>query len=262
VAQVIGVIPGTAPLLLMSGHRLADAAQALPAIPPVPVGDGIAAVVTESRSSPLAIPDAVWVPARAALPALPPATQPAALRAVAVANWRHQSRFCPACGGPVEPDPAREGYLCVREDRAVFPRTDPCIITAILDQDERLLLSHAANHPDGLYTLVAGFVEAGEALEAAVRREALEEVGIEVSELRFIRSQPWPFPGSLMASFAALATSTEIRVDGVEITDAVWFTRPALTRALASGQVTLPLDYSVARQTVESWRAGALAGWF
>jgi NAD+ diphosphatase len=262
VTQVIGVIPGTAPLILMSGHRLADAVRVFPASQPVPVGDGIAVVLAEPDSAPPPEANAAWTPARSALPALPPDTQPVALRAVAVANWRHQSRFCPACGGPVEPDPDREGYLCTRENRAVFPRTDPCIITAILDSDERLLLSHAAHHPDGLYTLVAGFVEAGEALEAAVRREALEEVGVEVSAMRFIRSQPWPFPGSLMASFAALATSTEIRVDGVEITHAAWFTRPALTRALDSGRLTLPLDYSVARQTVESWRSGALAGWF
>jgi NAD+ diphosphatase len=194
------------------------------------------------------------------------------LRAVAVANWRDQSRFCPACGGPVEParlhqrdvspndGPGQEGYLCLWEDRAVFPRTDPCVITAILDSADRLLLSHAANHPDGLYTLVAGFVEAGESLEDAVRRETLEEVGIEVDAMRFIRSQPWPFPGSLMASFAAWASATEIAVDGAEITHAAWFTRPELTHALASGQVTLPMDYSVARQTIETWRSGNLVG--
>jgi NAD+ diphosphatase len=294
---VIGVIPGTAPQLLMFGRLLADAAQALPALAPLPVGDGIAVVLAESGLSPLAAVGAgpvataggdragqatadgkvmargeagagrladpaelglAWVPARAALPTLTLADQHAALRAVAVANWRQRSRFCPACGSPVEPNHRSEGYHCVREERAIFPRTDPCVITAILDQDERLLLCHAANHPTRLYTLVAGFVEAGEALETAVRREALEEVGVELSELRFIRSQPWPFPGSLMASFSALAKSTAIRVDGAEITDATWFTRPALARALDAGQVTLPMDYSVARQTIESWRAGAL----
>ncbi|MDR1188314.1 MAG: NAD(+) diphosphatase [Bifidobacteriaceae bacterium] len=254
--HVVGVIPGTAPWLLMAGHQLADAAHLLPAVAPDPVGDGISMILAAPGAP--APPGTAWTPARTALPALPPATQPIALRALAVANWRDRSRFCPACGGPVEPDPAREGYLCVREDRPVFPRTDPCVITAILDADDRLLLSHAANHPPGLFTLVAGFVEAGEPLEDAVRREALEEVGLEVIKPRFIRSQAWPFPGSLMASFTALAPQTEITVDGVEITDASWFTRPELTRLLTAGRIGLPLDYSVARRTIEAWREGTL----
>ncbi|MDR0627454.1 MAG: NAD(+) diphosphatase [Bifidobacteriaceae bacterium] len=254
--HVIGVIPGSAPRLLMAGQRLAPAADVFPDLAPDPVGDSIWVVVAPSD---LAAPKgAKWVGARAALPVLPPTTQPIALRALAVANWRQTSRFCPNCGGPVEPNPARDGYICLREDRPVFPRTDPCVITAIMDGSERLLLSHAANHPAGLYTLVAGFVEAGESLEAAVKREALEEVGIEISQMRFVRSQPWPFPGSLMASFAALAVSTEIVVDQDEITDAAWFTRPRLTSLLDSGAITLPLDYSVARRTIEAWRSGAL----
>ncbi|MDR2374338.1 MAG: NAD(+) diphosphatase [Bifidobacteriaceae bacterium] len=253
---VLGVIPGAAPQLLVAGQSLSDAAPRLPAARPEPVGDGISVVLAEPGAP--APAGAAWAPARTALPTLPPASQPVALRAIAVANWRQRSRFCPACGGPVEPDQRREGYSCVREDRPIFPRTDPCVITAIIDGADRLLLSHASNHPPGLYTLVAGFVEAGESLEAAVRREALEEVGVEVTAPRFLRSQPWPFPGSLMASFTALATGTAIAVDGAEITDAAWFTRPELTRALDSGRVLLPLDYSVARQTIESWRLGAI----
>ncbi|MDR0593115.1 MAG: NAD(+) diphosphatase [Bifidobacteriaceae bacterium] len=255
--QVVGVIPGAAPQLLMAEGGLADASAALPSARPVPVGDGIGAVLAEPGSP--APPGLAWRAARAALPALPPQDQPVALRAVAVANWRSQGRFCPACGGPVEPDWPRQGFICAREGRPVFPRTDPCVITAILDRDDRLLLSHASNHQAGVYTLVAGFVEAGEPLEAAVRREAFEEVGLELAGARFIRSQAWPFPGSLMASFAALAATTEISVDGDEILDAAWFTRPQLARALDSGRVTLPMDYSVARQTIEAWRSGALA---
>jgi NAD+ diphosphatase len=234
---------------------LADAARSIQSPPPVPVGEGIAVVVAEPGTPPP--PGARWAPARTALPDLPPSAQPIALRALAVANWRSRARFCPACGGPVEP--TAHGYNCLREDRPVFPRTDPCVITAILDSGGRLLLCHAANHPDRLYTLVAGFVEAGESLEDAVRREALEEVGVEVSRLQFIRSQPWPFPGSLMASFSALASAEAITVDGREILDAAWFTRAELTHALNSGAVALPLDYSVARQTIESWRTGR--GW-
>jgi NAD+ diphosphatase len=182
--------------------------------------------------------------------------QAAALRAVAVANWRLRGAFCPACGARVEA--AGDGWRCAAEGTPVFPRTDPCVITAILSPAGELLLSHAAAHPEGMYTLVAGFVEAGESLEDAVRREAMEEVGVRIAAMRFIRSQPWPFPGSLMASFAALAEGTDIRVDGDEILDAAWFTPAALTRAIDSGAVSLPMPYSVARQTVEAWRRGDL----
>jgi NAD+ diphosphatase len=115
-------------------------------------------------------------------------------------------------------------------------------------------LTHASNHAPTVYTLVAGFVEAGESLEAAVHRETLEEVGLRLGPMRFIKSQPWPFPGSLMASFVALAEDITPQPDGVEILEAAWFTRDELTAALDSGRISLPMNYSVARQTIEAWR--------
>jgi NAD+ diphosphatase len=141
---------------------------------------------------------------------------------------------------------------------AVFPRTDPCVITAVLDQDSKLLLSHNSGHAERMFTLVAGFVEAGESLEDAVQRETLEEVGLALDQMRFLRSQPWPFPGSLMASFVALAKPGRIVVDGSEIVEAAWFTRAELDQAISHGRITLPMSYSVARQTIEAWRAGDL----
>jgi NAD+ diphosphatase len=184
--------------------------------------------------------------------------QASASRAIAVANWRLRGGFCPACGGLVAPEWNPGGWRCRREGTPVFPRTDPCVITAVLDGSDRLLLSHASNHPEGMYTLVAGFVEAGESLEDAVQRETLEEVGVPIAAMRFIRSQPWPFPGSLMASFVALAADTRIIVDGAEITDARWFTPPELAAAEQAGELALPMPYSVARQTIEAWRTGEL----
>jgi NAD+ diphosphatase len=148
--------------------------------------------------------------------------------------------------------------VCSVEGQAIFPRTDPCVIVAVLDAADRLLLAHARERPDRTYSLVAGFVEAGEALEAAVHREVGEEVGVEVTDLRYLTSQPWPFPASLMAGFAARAVDTPITVDGDEITDAHWFTRPALDAALMEGSVRLPPHFSVARRIVEAWRAGRL----
>jgi NAD+ diphosphatase len=240
----------------MRGNRLHDAAHPPPSAATGPVGDGISVVIAPPGAP--APEGAQWQPARAALASLGPSQQVAALRAIAVANWRQRGRFCPGCGGGVEVDAAGTGWRCLTEDRPVFPRTDPCVITAVLDGAGRLLLSHASNHPEGLHTLVAGFVEAGESLEDAVRRETLEEVGLPIGPMRFIRSQPWPFPGSLMASFVARATASDIKVDGVEITAARWFSRPDLDQALASGQISLPMPYSVARQTIEAWRADTL----
>jgi NAD+ diphosphatase len=252
----IAVVPGASPFLLLSGASLAQADQALPGARSLPAGEGIGLVLCgEAGQAP---PGTRWEPARSALGRLGAAQQAAALRAIAVANWRQRGAFCPACGGAVEADPARQGWRCARQGEPVFPRTDPCVITAILDQRGRLVLSHSSNHPDGLYTLVAGFVEAGESLEQAVRREALEEVGLQVAAMRFLGSQAWPFPASLMASFAALAASTQIKVDGAEITDARWFTRQQLAAELAAGRLGLPMAYSVARQTIEAWLAGRL----
>ncbi|MDR2348226.1 MAG: NAD(+) diphosphatase [Bifidobacteriaceae bacterium] len=253
--RLIAVRPGDSPQLLLSGDDLADAAAVLPQADPLPVADGIGLVLGAAATAP---PGTRWEAARAALARLGEAEQAAALRAIAVANWRQQSRFCPACGAAVEVNPGRDGWRCAAEGGPVFPRTDPCVITAVLDRRDRLLLSHASNHPDGMYTLVAGFVEAGESLEDAVRRETLEEVGVEILALRFLRSQPWPFPGSLMALFAALAGGTRLRVDGLEITAARWFTPAELTAEIDAGRLGLPMPYSVARQTIEAWRAGDL----
>jgi NAD+ diphosphatase len=240
----------------MRGDRLDDAARSLPSAPAAPVGEGIEVVVCAADDP--APQGARWTPGRRALAGLDPATQAVALRCVAVANWRRQSHFCPRCGAAVEVAPGGAGWRCSRDAAAVFPRTDPCVITAVLDDAGRLLLSHASNHADGVYTLVAGFVEAGEALEDAVRREALEEVGVALTAMRYLGSQPWPFPASLMTSWVALAQSTSLRVDGEEILDARWFTRAELAKAEAAGWLTLPMPYSVARKTVEAWRAGTL----
>ncbi|MDR1393971.1 MAG: NAD(+) diphosphatase [Bifidobacteriaceae bacterium] len=268
----IGVIPGAVPWLLVAdaaqpvppqppvppvtGFSLPDAAGSFPFIPPDPVGDGIHLVLCPPGTP--AAPGTVWRPARDALACLEPTAQAVALRAIAVANWRQRSPFCPACGAPVEPDREVTGWRCSVELVAVFPRTDPCVITAVLDQDSKLLLSHNSGHAERMFTLVAGFVEAGESLEDAVQRETLEEVGLALDQMRFLRSQPWPFPGSLMASFVALAKPGRIVVDGSEIVEAAWFTRAELDQAISHGRITLPMSYSVARQTIEAWRAGDL----
>lgn len=138
-------------------------------------------------------------------------------------------------------------------DRLLFPRIEPAVITAIVDDEERILLQHNTAWRERFYSVSAGFVEAGESLEHAVRREAHEEVGVELDEVCYLGSQPWPFPASIMLGFRAHARTAEVAVDHEEVAAARWFTREDLARAVASGEVELPGRASIARHMIESW---------
>jgi NAD+ diphosphatase len=178
--------------------------------------------------------------------------------AVAVLNWHATHRHCPRCGTPTEPVQAGWARRCPADGSEHYPRTDPAVIMTVVDADDRVLLGHNPRWPQGRYSTLAGFVEPGESLEAAVRREAAEEAGVVVGEVTYLGSQPWPFPASLMLGFTAHATSPDITVDGVEITDARWFSREELTEAVRTGQVLLPPRVSIARRLVERWYGGEL----
>ena len=134
-----------------------------------------------------------------------------------------------------------------------FPRTDPAIIVAITDDQDRLLLGHHRTWKPGRYSLLAGFAEAGESLEQAVVREMAEEVRIEVRDITYAGSQPWPMPRSLMVGFWATATSTLPQPDGEEITAASWFSRQDLTEMVSRQEVSLPLDGSIAHRLITRW---------
>ncbi|MBV2362726.1 NAD(+) diphosphatase [Streptomonospora sp. NEAU-YY374] len=185
--------------------------------------------------------------------------------AVAVANWNATHRFCPACGGPTEPSAAGHVRVCVREGRENFPRTDPAVIMLVhreADGVEECLLGHNPRWPEHRYSVLAGFVEPGESLEQAVVREVAEEVGIAVAEPRYLTSQPWPFPRSLMLGFFARATGPARRTDAEEISEVRWLSRPALRAAAESGEVLLPGPVSIARRLIEHWYGGPLPGGF
>ena len=138
-------------------------------------------------------------------------------------TWYSTSKFCGRCGGENEFHHHEKARHCKSCGMLTFPRISPAVITAIT-KNKSLLLAHNKNFPQPVYSLVAGFVDAGETLEDAVRREIREEVGIEVKNIRYLSSQPWPFPDSLMLGFSAEWKSGEIKPDGIEITDAGWFT--------------------------------------
>lgn len=177
---------------------------------------------------------------------------------VALAAWHGTHRFCPRCGSATSPSFAGWQRSCPREGTELYPRTDPAVIMAVTDGEDRLLLGHARHWPERRFSTLAGFVEAGESAEQAVRREVLEEVSLPVGEVEYRGSQSWPFPASLMLAFRARVTATQIQVDGVELGEARWFDRPALQAAAQSGEVLLPGRASIARALVEDWFGGTL----
>ncbi|WP_370523927.1 NAD(+) diphosphatase [Cellulomonas sp. APG4] len=183
-----------------------------------------------------------------------------ATAAVGLAAWHERHPRCPRCGGPTEPTQGGWVRRCTLDGSDHYPRTDPAVIMAVTDDEDRLLLGHAAHWPERRFSTLAGYVEPGESLEAAVRREVVEETAVVVGEVVYRGSQPWPFPASLMLAFTARALTTAVRVDGVEVTDARWFTRAGLERAVADGEVLLPMRSSVARALIEDWFGGSLPG--
>lgn len=178
--------------------------------------------------------------------------------AQALANWHATHTRCPRCGAPTEASTSGWTRTCTADGSEHYPRTDPAVIMAVRDADDRILLGHGVTWPPGRFSTLAGFVEPGESLEDAVRREVHEEAGVVVGRVTYLGSQPWPFPASLMIGCSAVATSTEITVDDDEVTDARWFTRDELRDLAAAGEVLLPSGISIARRLVEHWYGGPL----
>lgn len=185
--------------------------------------------------------------------------------AVALDNWLRTHVRCPRCGAPTQFHAAGWSRRCPEDGSEHFPRTDPAVIMLVLDRDDRALLGRQGRWAPGWFSTLAGFVESGESAEAAVRREVLEESGIVVGDgpddLRYLGSQPWPFPCSLMLGYHCWTDDpTTVRGDGEEIVEARWFTRAELADACAVGEVRLPPPVSIARRLVERWYGAELPG--
>ncbi|MFA5853063.1 MAG: NAD(+) diphosphatase [Spirochaetales bacterium] len=171
------------------------------------------------------IPGAVRLPLRQYIGIASQDTIAFALKAKSYAHWSSVARFCSFCGAPLTDGRGREtegARVCDACGRAHFPRISPAVIVLVNRGDE-ILLAHNAKFPTGRHGLIAGFVELGETLEETVHREVMEEAGIEVGEPRYVKSQPWPFPDSLMIAFEAEYKSGEARPDGEEIDHLGWF---------------------------------------
>jgi NAD+ diphosphatase len=211
------------------------------------------------------------------LPAPTPGVRPAALRevgtllndrdaglfthAVALANWHATHTRCPRDGTPTVPEHAGHSRRCPTDGSEHFPRVDPAVIMLVTDDGDRCLLARNRRWPERRVSILAGFVEPGESVEHAVVREVSEETGLAVSDLRYIGSQPWPMPQSLMLGFRAHAHGQQdIRVDGDEIAEARWFTREQLRAAVSAEEILLPPPVSIAHRIIESWYGAALPG--
>lgn len=171
-----------------------------------------------------------------------------------IAHWQRQTRFCSQCGAPTLVVASGHRVQCTNPDGAHmhFPRTDAAIIVIVEDGDA-CLLGRQRGWPPGRYSTLAGFIEPGESLEDAVRREVREESGVEVLHATYHSSQPWPLPASLMVGFTATAKTREIRLRDDELEDARWFTVDDIVQGMASGTLGVPPPLSVSYRLIEHW---------
>lgn len=235
--------------LLFLGRSTPESGEDLP-----PGSVVLGAMLTDEQARHLEPDVARWVSGRTSGHALGRRDAGLLVEALALSNWHRSHRFSPETGHPTRP--SHGGWVLVDEEtgREIYPRTDAAIIVLVTDSEDRMVLGSNAMWEAQRYSLLAGFVEPGESLEAAVIREIFEESGLVVKNPTYWGSQPWPFPASLMVGFRAELdeeASGNLRPDGTEIIDLRWFSREDLERAL--GDIVLPGPTSIARQMIDDW---------
>jgi NAD+ diphosphatase len=270
--DVAWAAPGTRVLVVSDGQALAridDEQAALVFVPPGRAPEGTRFLLGEDADG------TVYFGVSGPLPAASDGARPAALRevgtllgdrdagllthAVALANWHDTHTHCPVDGTPTVPGPGGHFTVCPKDGTEHFPRTDPAVIMLVTDPDDRCLLARNAAWPGRRVSILAGFVDPGESAEQAVIREVAEETQIKVTNVRYVGSQPWPMPRSLMLGFRAEAPAGQaIVVDREEIAEAYWFSRDELLAAIKSREIALPPPVSIARQIIEQWYGGPL----
>ena len=177
--------------------------------------------------------------------------------ALSLGNWHRSHRFCSTCGQPSEMVRGGWSRRCPSCRAEHYPRVDPVVIMLAIHRD-RVLLGRQPQYPPGRYSALAGYVEVGETIEAAVARELFEEAGIAVGGVTYVASQPWPFPSTLMIACTAHAADDALTIDRTEIDDARWFSRSEVGEALAgelAASFLPPPPYAIARTLLEHWLA-------
>jgi len=179
-----------------------------------------------------------------------------AAQARAQVDWHARHGFCSVCGSPTEAVRGGQQRNCGSCSAAHFPRTDPVVIVVVTDGDRCLLgQSHGRLSQMRMFSALAGFMDQGESIEEAVRREVLEEAGVRVGAVRYHSSQPWPFPSSLMIGCHANALTTDLRPDKVEMLSVQWFDRATVQRALAGedAELRVPASFAIAHHLIRAW---------
>ena len=175
-----------------------------------------------------------------------------------VNEWHNRHGFCAMCGQATAPFRAGWGRKCPACDAEHFPRVDPVVIM-LAEHEDRVLLGRSHHYPPGRYSALAGFVEAGESIEEAVARELFEEAGVAVTDVRYVASQPWPFPGQLMIACIGQAASDALTLDSNELDDAFWCDRAGIKAALAGAPdapFLAPPPYAIANTLLTRWVEG------
>lgn len=193
----------------------------------------------------------------ATLGLLSSADAPLFAAALSLASWHSRHGFCASCGEPTAVVRGGWSRRCASCEAEHFPRVDPVVIM-LAEHDGSVLLGRQPHYPPGRYSALAGFVEVGESLEAAVARELHEEAGISVTDVRYVMSQPWPFPSSLMIGCSAKALSRDLTIDTTELDDARWFARAEVETAVRGDErapFQPPPRAAIARTLLEHWLA-------
>lgn len=227
------------------------------------VDDGIAHFAVDVTAAPPQRHEgSKWLDVRSAAMALPAGEAAITAQARSMLDWHNRHGFCAVCSQPTRMEDAGYSRRCTSEACKAqhFPRTDPVAIMLTIWED-KVLLGRQPRFVPGVYSALAGFLEPGESIEEAVRREIFEEAGIKVGKVRYIASQPWPFPSSLMIGCIGEALTNEITVDQEELEEARWFTREELANMvrLSTTQETprMPPPLSLAHQLARAWLHGA-----
>ena len=218
----------------------------------------ISLVVIDQAQADLVEPDqARWISLRATGAGLSDLDAGIFTQGLALANWHQNHTHCPSCGSPTMIEQGGWVRRCPVDQMELFPRTDPAVIVSILDENDRILLGSQGVWEQNRWSILAGFVEPGESLEAAVVREMKEESGLDVSGATYTYSQGWPYPYSLMLGFTARANSSqELRPDGEEIAKLRWFSREEI--AAEAKELLLPGRATISRAMIELWYGSEL----
>ena len=235
--------------------------RSLPADLPEPAGTRIVAVQLDDAAAARLEPDEErWVGLRTIATVLDDRDAGLFTEALGVLNWHASHANCPRCGAATSVEAGGWVRRCPVDNSQVFPRTDPAVIVLITDAEDRILLGSNAMWENNRYSLLAGFVEPGEALESAVIREMFEESGLRVTEPAYVGSQPWPFPASVMCGFTARLEgdqqARDLLPDGEEILALRWFSRQELHEA--AEWMLLPGPSSIAHAMIERWLGAPL----